>query len=119
MALPWHLYLMASLYILAGLNHLRVPRVYVRMIPPAFPAPKLLNYISGTAEIILGVLLCIPECTPMAAWGIIALLVAVFPANVYMLTNDKAGMGVPRWILLLRLPLQLVLLYWAWLYTKI
>ncbi|MCW4470550.1 DoxX family protein [Flavobacterium sp. MFBS3-15] len=118
MALPWHLYLMASLYILAGINHFRVPRMYVRMIPPAFPAPKTLNYISGAAEILLGVLLCIPEFTALAAWGIIALLIAVFPANVYMLMNEKAGMGISGWILLLRLPLQLALLYWAWLYTK-
>ena len=109
---------MASLYILAGINHFRVPRMYARMIPPAFTAPKTLNYISGAAEILLGVLLCIPEFTAFAAWGIIALLIAVFPANVYMLTNEKAGMGISRWILLLRLPLQLALLYWAWLYTK-
>ncbi len=119
MALPWHLYLMASLYILAGLNHFRVPCVYSRMIPPAFPAPKLLNYISGAAEIILGVLLFIPKYSSFAAWGIIALLIAVFPANVYMLTNQKAGMGVPKWILLLRLPLQLALIWWAWMYTKL
>jgi len=118
MALPWHLYLMASLYILAGLNHFRVPRMYIRMIPPVFPNPKTLNYISGAAEIILGILICIPEYASLAAWGIIALLIAIFPANVYMYINEKAGMGVPKWVLLIRLPLQLLLLYWAWLYTK-
>ncbi|WP_294818933.1 DoxX family membrane protein [uncultured Flavobacterium sp.] len=117
MALPWHLYLMASLYILAGINHFRVPRLYVRMIPPVFPAPRLLNYVSGAIEIVLGVLLCIPKFSAFAAWGIIVLLIAIFPANVYMYANEKAGMGVPRWILLFRLPFQLVLLYWAWIYT--
>lgn len=117
MQLPWHLYLMASLYLLAGLNHFRVPRMYTRMIPPAFPAPKALNIISGIAEIILGILLCIPETSAYAAWGIIALLIAIFPANVYMLMNKKAGMGVPKLILIMRLPLQLVLIWWAWLYT--
>ncbi|AWH83729.1 DoxX family protein [Flavobacterium album] len=117
MALAWHLYLMASLYILAGLNHFRVPRLYVRMIPPTLPAPKLLNIISGAAEVILGILLCFPQLSHIAAWGLILLLVAVFPANIYMYTNDKAGMGLPKWLLLLRLPLQLALIYWAWLYT--
>lgn len=113
----WHLCLMASLYIVAGLNHFRVPRIYTRMIPPALPNPKALNILSGIAEIVLGIFLCIPETSTHAAWGIIALLIAIFPANVYMLTNKKAGMGVPKWILVLRLPLQFVLIWWAWLYA--
>ncbi|MFP5438748.1 MAG: DoxX family protein [Bacteroidia bacterium] len=117
MQLPWHLYLMATLYVLAGLNHFRVPRLYTRIIPPSFPNPAALNYLSGAAEVLLGIGLCIPALTGISAWGIIALLIAVFPANVYMLTNPKAGLGVPRWILWLRLPLQAVLAYWAYLYT--
>jgi uncharacterized membrane protein len=117
MILPWHLYLMAGLYILAGLNHFRVPWIYKKMIPPALPSPKLLNIISGLAEIVLGVTLCIPALSAFAAWGIIALLVAIFPANVYMYTNNNAAMGLPKWIRLARLPLQLFLIYWAWLYT--
>jgi uncharacterized membrane protein len=117
MALPWHLYLMASLYIIAGLNHFRVPRLYIKMIPPALPAPKLLNIISGLAEILFGILLCIPITTTIGAWGIILLLVAIFPANVYMYTHEKAALGLPKWMRLLRLPLQLALIYWAWLYT--
>jgi uncharacterized membrane protein len=118
MALPWHLYLMASLYILAGINHFRVPRIYARMIPPALPAPKTLNIISGLAEIVLGILLCISQTTAYAAWGLIILLVAIFPANVYMYTNNKAAMGLPKWIRLIRLPLQLLLIYWAYIYTQ-
>lgn len=108
---------MAVLYIAAGINHFRVPKMYLRIIPPAFPAPKLLNKLSGLAEIVLGVMLMIPEVSPWAAWGIIALLIAVFPANIYMVTNKKAGSGLPAWVLWARLPLQLVLLYWAYLYT--
>jgi len=117
MALPWHLYVMAVLYILAGINHFRVPRIYIRMIPSSLPAPKMLNAISGAAEILLGILLCIPQFTPAAAWGIVVLLIAIFPSNVYMYTNDKAGMGLPKWIRLARLPLQLLLIWWAYLYT--
>lgn len=117
MALPWHLYLMAFLYLLAGINHFRVPRIYIKMIPSSLPSPKLLNTLSGVAEIILGLLLCIPAVSSWAAWGIIVLLVAIFPANVYMYTNEKAAMGLPKWLRLVRLPLQLVLIYWAYLYT--
>lgn len=117
MDLPWHLYLMASLYVLAGLNHFRVPRIYVRMIPAAFPNPPLLNIICGIAECVFGLLLMIPATTAMGAWGIIALLIAVFPANVYMYTHDKAALGLPKWTRLVRLPLQLVLIAWAYMYT--
>ena len=118
MALPWHLYLMALLYVLAGLNHFRNPRMYQRIIPPYFPSPKLLNVISGIAEVLLGILLCIPQFSAYAAIGIIALLVAVFPANVFMYTDKKAGFGLPKWVLLLRLPLQILLILWAFQYTQ-
>ncbi|MEO7975706.1 MauE/DoxX family redox-associated membrane protein [Flavobacterium sp.] len=117
MTLPWHLYLMAFLYVIAGINHFMSPRMYIKIIPDSFPNPKLLNSLSGAAEIILALLLIVPSLTQFAAWGIIALLVAVFPANLFMLQNEKAGFGLPKWLLLLRLPLQLVLMYWAYQYT--
>jgi uncharacterized membrane protein len=117
MALPWDLYLMALIYIIAGLNHFRVPKIYIRMIPPFLRIPKAINYGSGAAEILLGILLCIPQTSSIAAFGIIMLLIAIFPANVYMYTNKKAAMGVPKWLLMLRLPLQFLLIWWAYLYT--
>ena len=52
------------------------------------------------------------------ALGYIALLLAIFPANLYMYQNDKAALGLPKWLRLLRLPLQLALIYWAFLYTS-
>ena len=115
--LPWHLYLMGILYFLTGINHFRNPRVYLKIIPPYLPNPKLLNYLSGSAEIILGIGICIPIVSTISAWGIIALLVAVFPANLFMFSNKKAGMGLPKIILLLRLPLQIILMLWAYYYT--
>lgn len=96
-----------------------MPRIYVKMIPPTLPSPKLLNIISGIAEIVFGVLLCIPETSELAAWAIIVLLIAIFPANIYMYMNEKAAMGLPKWVRLVRLPLQAVLIYWAWVYTSI
>jgi uncharacterized membrane protein len=116
MILPWHLYLMASLYILAGINHFRNPGMYIKIIPPAFKNPKLINILSGAAEIILGIFLILPVTSQYAAWGIIMLLVAIFPANVYMFQNKKAAFGLPKWILFVRLPLQIVLIYWAYQY---
>ena len=117
MNLPWHLYVMAFIYFVAGINHFRNPRLYIKIIPPSFPNPKLLNIISGLAEILLGIGLCIPIISNYAAWGVIALLIAVFPANIYMFTSQKASMGLPKWVLLLRIPLQLLLIFWAYQYT--
>lgn len=116
--LPWHLYFMASLYFIAGLNHFRNPKMYIKIIPDFFPNPQLLNKISGGAEIVLAIVLCIPFLTHYAAIGIILLLIAVFPANVNMLINKKASYGLPKWLLLLRIPLQFILIYWAYSYTN-
>jgi len=117
MNLQWHLYLMAILYILAGLNHFRNPGMYIRIIPPFFKNPKLINNLSGAAEILLGILLMLSFTSRLAAWGIIALLIAIFPANIYMLQNKKASFGLPKWILFVRLTLQIVLILWAYQYT--
>jgi uncharacterized membrane protein len=117
MNFPWHLYLMAFIYILAGINHFRSPRMYQKIIPPFFPNPKLVNTLSGIAEIILGMALVIPVLSTYAAWGIIALLIAVFPTHIYMYQVEKARMGLPPWFLLLRMPLQLGLIFWAYQYS--
>lgn len=117
MNLPWHLYLMALLYIAAGINHFRKPGMYIKIIPPVFKNPKLINILSGGAEIILGIFLILPFATRIAAWGIIALLIAIFPANIYMFQEKKVSFNLPKLILFVRLPLQIVLIYWAYQYT--
>jgi uncharacterized membrane protein len=117
------LYLMAFLYVLAGFNHLVNPGFYVAIIPPDLPNPEWLNVLSGLAEIVLGVFLLEPRARPFAAWGIIALLVAVFPANLYVATQNLggpdftpgAGNAFANWA---RLPFQLLFLVWAWWYTR-
>ena len=109
------LYLMATLYTLAGINHFISPGIYVRIIPPYLPWPVFLNYAAGAAEMILGIALFFPQTRVPAAWGIILLLIAVFPANLYM--YQQGNPVIPQWALLLRLPLQLVLIAWAWWYT--
>ncbi|MGL2994134.1 DoxX family protein [Flavobacterium sp. TSSA_36] len=117
MNLPWHLYVMALLYFVAGMNHFRTPRVYQKIIPRYLPNPILLNQLSGGIEIILSIALVIPTTSTFAAWGIILLLLAVFPTHIFMLTTPEASMGLPKWLLYLRLPLQFLLMYWAYNYT--
>jgi uncharacterized membrane protein len=117
------LWLMAFLYVLAGFNHLVNPGFYVAIIPPDLPNPEWLNLLSGLAEIVLGVFLLEPRVRPFAAWGIIALLVAVFPANLYVASQNLGGPdftpgggnAFANWA---RLPFQLLFLVWAWWYTR-
>ncbi|OYU80848.1 MAG: DoxX family protein [Flavobacterium sp. BFFFF1] len=118
MVLPWHLYVMAAIYLLAGLNHFRKPQLYRKIIPPYLPWHAAINYTSGAAEIVIAIGLCIPAISAYTAWGLIALLIAVFPANIYMYTEKNASLRMPKWLLLLRLPLQVVLIIWAYIYTN-
>ena len=106
--------LLALLFIGAGVLHFVAPATYLRIMPPYLPEPLLLVYVSGVAEIVGGVGLLVPTTRRLAGWGLILLLLAVFPANVYMLQTHGAGMAVPLWALWLRLPLQAVLIVWVW-----
>lgn len=114
---PWHLYVMAVLYILAGINHFRKPELYFKIIPPFLTNKKFINEFSGLIEIMLGIYLCIPVFSNLAAISIMAFLVVIFPSNIYMVMDEKASLGFPKWLLYLRLPLQLVLIYWAYQYV--
>ena len=104
----------------AGMLHFLFPRGYARIVPKQLPSPKALVYLSGVAEIAGGVGLLVPPVSRAAAWGLIALFVAVFPANVYMAVNriGFSSKPPPTWTLWARLPLQIPLIYWAWLYTR-
>jgi uncharacterized membrane protein len=110
------LYGMAVLYIAAGVWHFVRPQFYLPIVPPYLPAHKALVFWSGVAEVLLGVALLVPQVRTYAAWGIIALLIAVFPANVYMATGEPFQTISP-WVRWGRLPLQAVLIWWAYRYT--
>ena len=110
--------LMAAFYLLAGINHYRNPAFYLRMMPPYLPAHEALNYVSGGAEILLGLLLLVPRWTRRAAWGVIALLIAVFPANLHMALHPEQFADIRPLFLYLRLPAQLLLILWAYWYTR-
>ena len=111
------LYIMASLYFLAGLTHFRNPRIYQRIMPSWMPLHKFVVYFTGGWEMIASVLLLIGRTREFAAWSIIVLLILVFPANIQMAINFKKRQHKYYWMTLLRLPLQALLLWWAWLYT--
>lgn len=105
-------------FVLAGINHFVSPNFYLKMMPPVLPAHLFLIRLSGVFEAALGVLLLIPRFTPLAAWGLIALLIAVFPANIYMATNAELFPEYSLTALYLRLPLQIVLIAWAFWFTR-
>lgn len=119
----YSLWAMSAAYVLAGFNHLVHPQFYLAIMPPDLPSPEWLNLLSGLAEIVLGVYLLEPRVRSLAAWGIVALLIAVFPANLYVATQNLGlpgglpgtGNAVVNW---LRLPIQALLIVWAWWYTR-
>ena len=113
--------LMALFYVFGGINHFVDPDTYVAIMPPYLPWHLELVYLSGVAEIALGVAVTVPHLRRLAAWGIIALLVAIFPANIHIAVNNlpvfgaTEGAGIWNWV---RLPGQGLLIAWAWWYTR-
>ncbi|MDQ3749991.1 MAG: DoxX family membrane protein [Acidobacteriota bacterium] len=104
--------------VLTGINHFLNPAFYLRIMPPVLPAPLVLIYLSGVFQIALGVLLLIPKFTRFSAWGLIALLIAVFPANIYMAINPQLFPEFSLTALYARLPLQLVLIVLMFWFTQ-
>lgn len=110
-------YLFAIFFVLAGLNHFLNVDFYLKIMPPYLPWHLFLVYLSGVFEIALGLLLLIPKFTSLAGWGLIALLFAVFPANIHMAVNPQLFPEFSPMLLWLRLPIQFVLIAWAYWYT--
>ncbi|WP_034921470.1 MauE/DoxX family redox-associated membrane protein [Gillisia sp. CAL575] len=113
---PWHFLFMAGMYIMAGLFHFIKPKAYLRIMPRYLPQHKLLVYLSGAAEVLLGVGLLFKETKNLAIYGIILMLLIFLLVHFYMLSSKKAAAGIPFWALILRLPLQFVLIWWAYFY---
>jgi uncharacterized membrane protein len=110
--------LLAVLFILAGILHFAFPQNYLKIMPPYLPVPLSLVYLSGAAEILGGIGLLLPSTRQLAAWGLVALLIAVLPANIHMAVDHSRFASIPLWACWLRIPLQLPLIYWVWLYTR-
>jgi uncharacterized membrane protein len=113
------LYLMAAVYGLGGVYHFINPAFYIGIMPQWLPYKEVCNYLSGATEIILAIMLLIPKTRNVAAWLIVAMLIVFFfvihvPMAVLFYKMDHPGL----WIAIARLPVQVVLIWWAWLYTK-
>lgn len=113
---PIHYYVMAAMYIIAGVMHFIKPKIYMRVMPNYLPNHRLLVHLSGIAEIVLGIGLCFPLISKWSLYGIILMLIVFLMVHFYMLSGEKASAGIPKWILILRVPLQFGLMYWAWSY---
>ena len=119
MDINWHLTFLGifcAFFIWAGISHFINPRFFFSITPPWVPYPKVINYVVGTIEIALGVIMWMDDYRKIAAWGTIALLIAVFPANIYH--HQKARKKQKRVTsTMIRLPVQILLIYWAYYYT--
>lgn len=113
--------LLAAFMVMAGVSHFTNPEFFLKLMPPYIPAHKLMVDLSGIAEIVLGLglLVPVPRVSRLAAWSLIALFIAVFPANIHAYLNRaEIFPDSPEALQLIRLPLQGVLILWAWWYTR-
>jgi uncharacterized membrane protein len=110
---------LAGLFIASGINHFLVPRAYEQIVPPrlAHEAGRVVQ-VSGIAEIAGGVAVLFPRTRRLAGVYLVALLAAIFPANLYMARAPERFRRIPRWALLARLPLQPLMMWWAWRATR-
>src|SRR5262249_513943 len=122
---PAMVYVLGAFFVMAGITHFTSPGFFRQLVPPVLPAPGAIVAVSGVAEIALGTPVMVPATRRLAAGGLIALLIAVFPANIYQALYNPTLIDPPAWMgqpsqtaLYVRLPLQFVLIYWAWRYTR-
>lgn len=111
-------WLLAGLFVAAGVLHFARPQVFVSVMPPYLPWHLELVYLSGAIEIALGVLVLVPRTRRLAAWGLIALLIAVFPAHIHAAMNPELFPMFPPAVIWARMPFQGVLIAWAWWFTR-
>ena len=112
----WHFYVMAAMYIFAGMMHFIKPKVYGAVMPKYIPAKRAMVFWSGVAEIAGGIGLLFEATRTLAIWGIIVMLAVFMLVHIDMLTNKKTKAKFPLWLLWLRIPMQFGLMYWAYYY---
>ena len=115
-------YPFAALFVVVGISHFTQKEGFLRIMPPAIPYPEQVVAVTGVIESGLGAMLLLPKTRKWAAWALIPVLIAIFPANVYAAltagTPNEAMPGVPPLLAWLRLPVQPLLVAWAWWYTR-
>ena len=109
---------LAAFFINIGVNHFVNPDFYLSIMPPAFPMHVEAVYVSGFFEVLGGVCVLIPRLRKIAGWGLVALLVAVYPANIYMAITPEAFPDIHVALLYVRLAFQFLFFYWAFSVTR-
>ncbi|MFH6604847.1 hypothetical protein ACEZ3G_15285 [Maribacter algicola] len=99
--------------------HFVKPKIYMRILPAYLPGHKPLVNLTGLAEIVLGTALFFSNTKEIALYFIIAMLIFFLPVHFHMLFDKRASMGLPKWMLVLRIPLQFLLMYWAYSYLQV
>jgi uncharacterized membrane protein len=118
------LLLLSLLFVSAGAAHFLIPNFYMPAMPPYIPWPLAMIYFTGVAEILGGIGVLVPNgfvfrsTRTAAAWGLVALLIAVWPVHINMCLHPQQFPTVPLWLIWIRLPLQITLIAWAWYYTR-
>ncbi len=105
-------------YIASGINHLWHPDLYLHIMPDHYSHPAALVRLSGEAEILGGVGLLIPATRRFSAYGIALMLVLFLDVHQFMLRHPGRFSAIPEWVLWARIPLQFILIAWAWSFTK-
>ena len=111
--MTWHFITMAGMYIFAGLMHFIKPKAYIKVMPNYFKHKSFLVYLSGVAEIVIGIALFFEPIKDFAIYGIVLMLLVFLTVHINMLKGKREAMGIPKIILILRLPLQFLLIWWA------
>jgi uncharacterized membrane protein len=109
---------LSAFFIYFGVDHFINPDFYLSIMPPSFPLHEEAVYISGFFEIAGGIGVLIPRFRKIAGWGLVALLIAVYPANIYMAISPEAFPDIPIEMLYFRLALQFLFFYWAYSVTR-
>ena len=105
-------------YVAAGINHFWHSKTYTAIMPPHYSDPLLMVQVSGAAEVLGGVGLLVPSTRRISSWGIIAMLVVYFDVHLYMAAHTERFAPLPAWAMYARLPLQFVLIAWAYAYAR-
>lgn len=109
---------LALFFVLAGANHFLNPDFYLQIMPPYLPAHLELIYLSGLLEVLGGIGVLIPRYRRAAGWLLVAVIIGVTPANIHMALHPELYPAIPLWALYLRLPLQALIIAWAWWATR-
>lgn len=114
----WQNVILGVVFIVAGVNHFINPAFYMAIMPPYLPAHLTLVYLSGALEVLGGLGVLVPAVRRLAGHGLILLMLAIYPANIYMAMNPNLFADIPPLVLYARLPLQFVIIGWIYATTR-